>query len=164
MDNDDILMHYGILGQKWGLRRWQNEDGSLTPEGREHYMKKDTKWAKKNYDKIYKKVYKKSRDEMDDYVRSDLNQRSDISKYNANGKLSWQYVNEYNQHLAQVMTRNASDISTPNLGLAVKYIAKRGAVGTHMIISDQSYNINNLKNGVYDSGRIAYKKDIVNRS
>ena len=31
------LIHHGVPGQKWGYRRWQNEDGSLTPEGREHY-------------------------------------------------------------------------------------------------------------------------------
>jgi len=33
----DYLMHHGIKGQKWGIRRFQNEDGSLTPEGRERY-------------------------------------------------------------------------------------------------------------------------------
>lgn len=31
------LYHHGIHGQKWGHRRYQNSDGSLTPEGREHY-------------------------------------------------------------------------------------------------------------------------------
>lgn len=31
------LYHHGIQGQKWGIRRWQNEDGSLTPAGRIHY-------------------------------------------------------------------------------------------------------------------------------
>lgn len=31
------LQHSGKLGMKWGIRRWQNEDGSLTPEGRIHY-------------------------------------------------------------------------------------------------------------------------------
>lgn len=36
MENN-YLAHYGTLGQKWGLRRWQNYDGSLTPAGREHY-------------------------------------------------------------------------------------------------------------------------------
>lgn len=31
------LKHYGILGMKWGVRRFQNEDGSLTGEGRRRY-------------------------------------------------------------------------------------------------------------------------------
>lgn len=34
---DNYLVHYGVPGQKWGDRRWQNPDGSLTPEGRRHY-------------------------------------------------------------------------------------------------------------------------------
>lgn len=33
----DFLMHHGVRGQRRGRRRYQNEDGSLTPEGREHY-------------------------------------------------------------------------------------------------------------------------------
>lgn len=33
----DFLMHYGIKGQKWGVRRFQNEDGSLTEEGKQRY-------------------------------------------------------------------------------------------------------------------------------
>ena len=31
------LMHYGVKGMHWGIRRYQNEDGSLTALGREHY-------------------------------------------------------------------------------------------------------------------------------
>ena len=33
----DYIMHSGTLGMKWGVRRYQNEDGSLTPEGKERY-------------------------------------------------------------------------------------------------------------------------------
>lgn len=33
----DYLIHHGILGQKWGVRRYQNEDGSLTAAGRKRY-------------------------------------------------------------------------------------------------------------------------------
>lgn len=34
---DDTLVHYGVKGMKWGIRRFQNKDGSLTPEGKKHY-------------------------------------------------------------------------------------------------------------------------------
>ena len=37
MFDELFLAHYGSKGQKWGIRRWQNSDGSLTPAGREHY-------------------------------------------------------------------------------------------------------------------------------
>ena len=37
---DTTLTHHGIKGQKWGLRRFQNPDGSLTPAGRERYGSK----------------------------------------------------------------------------------------------------------------------------
>ena len=33
MDNN-YLAHYGIIGMRWGVRRYQNKDGSLTAEGR----------------------------------------------------------------------------------------------------------------------------------
>ena len=34
---EEFLAHYGVKGQKWGVRNYQNEDGSLTPEGRRRY-------------------------------------------------------------------------------------------------------------------------------
>lgn len=33
------LYHHGILGQKWGVRRYQNADGTLTAAGKKHYAK-----------------------------------------------------------------------------------------------------------------------------
>lgn len=33
------LAHHGVKGQKWGVRRYQNQDGSLTEEGHRRYSK-----------------------------------------------------------------------------------------------------------------------------
>ena len=37
--DEGILAHYGVLGMKWGVRRYQNKDGSYTPQGRQRYRK-----------------------------------------------------------------------------------------------------------------------------
>lgn len=60
LGSNDYLMHHGIKGMKWGVRRYQNADGSLTGAGRARYgvgeaLKKGTKaigaGAKKAYGK-----------------------------------------------------------------------------------------------------------------
>ena len=44
---DNYLAHHGIKDQKWGIRRFQNPDGTLTPAGRERYGRALAKGIKK---------------------------------------------------------------------------------------------------------------------
>lgn len=45
----EYLSHHGIKGQKWGVRRFQNDDGSLTRAGKLREMKDEYKKTKKAY-------------------------------------------------------------------------------------------------------------------
>lgn len=35
---EEIIYHHGIKGMKWGVRRYQNEDGMLTPAGKKSWI------------------------------------------------------------------------------------------------------------------------------
>lgn len=70
MENNNDIYHHGIIGQKWGIRRYQNKDGSLTPAGKRRATKLESEYQKLTKKPI--KLKKKSIKEMSD---AELKQR-----------------------------------------------------------------------------------------
>lgn len=151
------LEHHGIKGQRWGVRRFQNPDGTLTDRGRKRLEKKDAKWVDRNYDRIVSKTQRKVSRELNAYSKSLL---KDPNARTSRGKLSSSAINSYNRKMADLMNVAAKDLTAPS-GRLVRFVAKRGEVGVHLALADQGYNMDQLKNGVWASGRVAYRKDQV---
>ena len=64
---EEYLEHHGIRGQKWGVRRFQNPDGSLTQKGKKRYL-----------DKVYK--------DMNEHFKSNISKEAaKVSSLNKNG-------------------------------------------------------------------------------
>ena len=122
------LRHHGIKGQKWGVRRFQNEDGSLTGAGRKRYGTDDFKDA---LDKVNKadsliktaKKYQaeKDRKEYNNKIKTDLSKMSD--------KELQQVVNRLNleERYTQVMKSREKDAGE---SAVMKWLNVAGTVTT----------------------------------
>lgn len=85
--NEPYLEHFGILGQKWGVRRYQNEDGSLTEAGKERYYKdiiKDGNMKKVQNaimeNKHISNIFLDSADKYEKYVKAKTNLYNNVEK------------------------------------------------------------------------------------
>ena len=71
----NYIAHHGIKGQKWGIRRYQNPDGSLTPEGIKRYGNRENFERKKAL-----VMAKKKREELKKYKKNLLFEAANVYK------------------------------------------------------------------------------------
>ena len=109
MNNTDELRHHGIPGMKWGIRRYQNKDGSLTSAGRKRAAKLQKKYDKLRgeYNEITGKKLTKSptkntkstiKEDDDLYTRKNTKRMSDNELIEKTKRLNLEnnYVNAIN--------------------------------------------------------------------
>lgn len=75
MISHGYLAHHGILGQKWGIRRFENADGSLTEAGKKRYRKEHLKEYVDKTDK-YMEEYRNSKEGREKFNKYKENRRS----------------------------------------------------------------------------------------
>lgn len=68
--DDKTLVHWGIKGMKWGVRRYQNSDGSLTPAGKKRYSDSDQQDSAKSLSEAELRQRTNRLRAENDYVRA----------------------------------------------------------------------------------------------
>ena len=162
MDREDELTHFGTKGMRWGVRKYQNSDGTLTSEGRARYLKNARKYDSKagrivpdNFvsKRRQARLVQKAKDARSEVRRSDLAKartdkqakaaeakRKKTVKEMSNEELQ-AAVNRMNlekQYSKLVAERNAKDHRVRNL--VTKTLAKSGEKALSSL-SDYAFNL-----------------------
>ena len=108
---NDYLAHYGILGMKWGVRRYQNKDGTLTSAGKKRYRERS---KTDKYHKDYKRAHspKSVKDMSDAELRNRLSRLQMERQYSQLSESSVNKGKEYAQKVFKAGTTVAAVTTT----------------------------------------------------
>lgn len=94
-DNKNELSHHGILGMKWGVRRFQNADGSLTAAGKKRYNTSPMP-NRKEMKQIHKQVDNEKKANLDSISDSNERLKAAVKKMQANCKTGEEADRKFN--------------------------------------------------------------------
>lgn len=115
--NDYYLYHHGIKGQKWGVRRYQNDDGTLTEAGKRRYskqyeshMNKYLSDLQRHSTKLRVDAYNKTADDYNNYKIAEFNKRHkpEDSDYEES------YFKQFNSDLEKAYNQAVYDYASSN--------------------------------------------------
>lgn len=157
-EQQDFLIHYGIEGQRWGIRRYQNPDGSLTDAGRKRYGIKDatydvTKYSRKfglvggvadiiRLNKQRKKEaaldVNRPSDKSKDYSLSKNTNMTPEQVKDFNSKLTWEDKKSY-EYVDSMTREKWSGSNKSNFSGTIEY-SKKGTLGKDEVEFSTRYN------------------------
>ena len=114
--SDDSLEHYGVKGQRWGIRKYQNKDGTLTDLG------------KKRYGGEKAEKYRQAESDIASRRRDKAIQKHDTAK-----------ANKYNRQVQALNKMTEKDLVNEQLGLVqagskAGMLGAIGAIGTAAVV------------------------------
>lgn len=150
---DNELYHWGIKGMKWGVRRYQNKDGSLTPAGQKHRTIRekihDHKVAKKRKAALEKaRATKAANKEAEEKAKAEAEKRA---KDVAAGKISAKKMTD--QELQTALTRMQNEQKYKEALLETRPMRK---------LMSQTWD-KAIVPGITEGGKELVKKALVNK-